>query len=86
MRQHKRAAGDTITDTNFWRAAACGTGYAATKSLYSSNGAGKFFPRMSGMYSDDRAAGRRFQVGGTIAYPRFECYQSNVSCKYPNGA
>lgn len=84
MRQHNRGAVDSVVDTNYFTAAAYGTGYAATKNLLTTGRAGKFFPRMTGIYLDDRTAGRRFQVAGTIVYPRFQCYDT-VVCKYPNG-
>lgn len=84
MRKHNRLAGDGVVDTNYWEPGAYGTGYAATKNLLTPKGEGKYFPSLTMSLLDKAAGGGRFTVGGTINYPRFQCYKT-TTCKYPNG-
>lgn len=85
MREHFQWWPDGTVDTRSYSPWYYGTYFTETSYLRTPDAAGKFYPELYNMSLQDRAAGRSFSIGGTIQYPRFQCYWT-VNCKYPNGA
>lgn len=85
LKQHLRAAPDPVEDTVYLRQPTMSSAtWTRTSGLMNDRGAAKYYQVISNLKINDYKAKRKFNVGGNIQYPRFQCYATAV-CKYPNG-